>query len=456
MREMGANSLRTFTVPPRWLLDRAAEHGLRVLVGIPWTEHVCFLDRKDLVAKIHGTVRAAADNLGEHPALLGLLIGNEIPPDIVRWYGPERVKAFLGRSSTWSSARAGRPGQLRELPAHRVPRPRLPRLHLLQRLPAPRAATSAATSSRLQNLAERQAAGAHRVRHRLDARRRASEQAEILSWQVRAAFESGVGRHAASSRGPTTGSPAASRSRTGPSAWSTANATGSRRTTPCRRSTPARCRRRSSSHRASRWSICAYNAERTMDACLESLRDAALSRLRGRSSSTTARRIVRWRSRETLSGDRADHLAREQGPERGAQRRRGARHRRDRRLHRLRLRRRSRTGSTYLAYKFVACGLRRRWRTEPPAAGAERGYRRASRLSPGGPMHVLVDDEVAEHIPGCNMAFTKAALLEVARLRSGLRGRRRRRRLLLAPAEPAAIRSASARRPWCGTSGATP
>src|SRR5207249_5017857 len=30
--------------------------------------------------------------------------------------------------------------------------------------------------------------------------------------------------------------------------------------------------------------------------------------------------------------------------------------------------------------------------------------------SPGGPIHVLVTDEVAEHIPGCNMAYRKEAL----------------------------------------------
>src|SRR5262249_24594102 len=96
MVEAGVNCLRTFTVPPRWLLDRAAEHGLRVLVTVPWAEHVCFLDRRELTAEIRGTVRAAADACGGHPALFGLLVGNEIPPDIVRWYGPERVREFLG------------------------------------------------------------------------------------------------------------------------------------------------------------------------------------------------------------------------------------------------------------------------------------------------------------------------------------------------------------------------
>jgi GT2 family glycosyltransferase len=34
-------------------------------------------------------------------------------------------------------------------------------------------------------------------------------------------------------------------------------------------------------------------------------------------------------------------------------------------------------------------------------------------VSPGGPAHVMLTDRVAEHLPGCNMAFWKSALLEV-------------------------------------------
>jgi hypothetical protein len=33
--------------------------------------------------------------------------------------------------------------------------------------------------------------------------------------------------------------------------------------------------------------------------------------------------------------------------------------------------------------------------------------------APGGPTHVLLNDEVAEHVPGCNMAFTRAVLDEL-------------------------------------------
>src|SRR5436853_7049795 len=43
MVELGANCLRTFTVPTRWLLDRTAERSIRVLVTIPRAKHNSFL-----------------------------------------------------------------------------------------------------------------------------------------------------------------------------------------------------------------------------------------------------------------------------------------------------------------------------------------------------------------------------------------------------------------------------
>jgi len=95
--ELGANTLRTFTVPPRWLLDLAARHRIRLLVGIPWTEHVCFLDSRALTGAIQDTVADAVRACARHPAVAAYLVGNEIPPDIVRWYGARRVAAFLAR-----------------------------------------------------------------------------------------------------------------------------------------------------------------------------------------------------------------------------------------------------------------------------------------------------------------------------------------------------------------------
>ena len=47
MAANGINSVRTYTVPPRYLLDAAEEHGLYVMVGLPWEQHIAFLDQRD-------------------------------------------------------------------------------------------------------------------------------------------------------------------------------------------------------------------------------------------------------------------------------------------------------------------------------------------------------------------------------------------------------------------------
>src|SRR2546428_12128247 len=73
--EVGANCLRTFTVPPRWLLDRAAERGIRVLVTIPWAQHVSFLDRREVGAQNPRTPRAPPGSRGQHPPPLRPPIG---------------------------------------------------------------------------------------------------------------------------------------------------------------------------------------------------------------------------------------------------------------------------------------------------------------------------------------------------------------------------------------------
>ena len=52
MAANGINAVRTYTVPPRWLLDLAAKHGLYVMVGLPWEEHVTFLDDRSRTRSI--------------------------------------------------------------------------------------------------------------------------------------------------------------------------------------------------------------------------------------------------------------------------------------------------------------------------------------------------------------------------------------------------------------------
>src|SRR5437763_15950563 len=39
MRQAGVNTVRVFTPPPVWLLDAAADNRLKVLVGLPWSQH---------------------------------------------------------------------------------------------------------------------------------------------------------------------------------------------------------------------------------------------------------------------------------------------------------------------------------------------------------------------------------------------------------------------------------
>ena len=95
IRELGANCLRTYTVPPTWLLDLAATYGLRMLIGIPWAEHIAFLDSSSMRAEIRQTIANGVKACQDHPAIFGYLIGNEIPSDIVRWHGSKRVRAFL-------------------------------------------------------------------------------------------------------------------------------------------------------------------------------------------------------------------------------------------------------------------------------------------------------------------------------------------------------------------------
>ena len=95
MRELGANTLRTFTVPPGWLLDMAAAHGLRVIVGIPWAEHVAFLDAPQITRQIRQTIEAGVRACRGYTSVLACLVGNEIPPEMARWHGPERVRGFL-------------------------------------------------------------------------------------------------------------------------------------------------------------------------------------------------------------------------------------------------------------------------------------------------------------------------------------------------------------------------
>ena len=97
MRLNGINAVRTYTVPPRWLLDAAHANELRVLagVGLAGEQLVAFLDDPGLLRSVRARCAADVRNCAGHPAILGYAIGNEIPGPIVRWHGRVRVQDFL-------------------------------------------------------------------------------------------------------------------------------------------------------------------------------------------------------------------------------------------------------------------------------------------------------------------------------------------------------------------------
>ncbi len=407
MRDLGANSLRTFTSPPAWLLDLAADYDLLVLVGLPWTEHVCFLDEPEVVKDIREQVAAGVQRCNQHPAIVAYLIGNEIPPDIVRWHQPERVRAFL--CGLYDLVKSIAPDAL--VSYANFPPTEYLDLDFLDFISfnvyLHRERDFRRYLSRLQNLAKDKPLVL--TEFGIDSLREGTvEQAQMLAWLVRAAFESGVAGTVVFS-------------------WTDDWFTGGFQVEDWAFGLVDRERHKKPAYHAvqklyagqlppplddpPRISVvvCAYNAERTMDACLASLRalrypdyevlvvnDGSTDRTLAISQQYPAVRIFSQENKG-LSAARNVGIANATGTIVAF------------------------TDSdcvvdpdwlTYLAYKFVQSGFVAVGGPNlPPAENAR--IPACVAAAPGGPTHVLLDDEVAEHIPGCNMAFTKKALEEI-------------------------------------------
>jgi GT2 family glycosyltransferase len=95
MRDIGINALRTYHVPPEWFLDLADEQNMALFLDVPWPKHLCFLRTEQHQAFARQMVKLAAERGRNHPCILAYSIGNEIPADIVRWHGVGRVERFL-------------------------------------------------------------------------------------------------------------------------------------------------------------------------------------------------------------------------------------------------------------------------------------------------------------------------------------------------------------------------
>ena len=97
IRELGFNAVRTYELPDREVLDRAAENGLLVFAGLQWGQGIDFLSEGGLdhYREAKKALVSWLKKEGRHEAVGAVLVGNEIPPDMVRWMGPEQVRAAL-------------------------------------------------------------------------------------------------------------------------------------------------------------------------------------------------------------------------------------------------------------------------------------------------------------------------------------------------------------------------
>jgi len=407
MVEAGINTVRVFTVPPIWLLDAAEQTGLKLLVGLPWAQHVAFLDSAATQRQIREAIVSGIRGCRRHPAIFAYLIGNEIPPDIIRWHGTEAVRRFL--KGLVAAAKAEHPEAL-------VSYANYPSTEYLTvdftdfvcfnvYLHDPSAFRR--YIARLHNLAHDRPLvltefGVDSFSQGED------EQRRVLSWQVRTAFEAGIAGTFVFS-------------------WTDEWFTGG-----ClienwafglvgrdRRPKPSLCevvRQYQGTlppplQRYPRVSVvvCAYNAERTMDQCLASLA------------------VLNYPDYEVIvvndgSRDRTLEITQGYGYCRIiSQTNKGLSVARNVGAH-------AATGEivaytdsdcvadpdwlTYLVSKMEASNLAACGGPNFPPPEDDLVPATVA-VAPGGPTHVLISDEVAEHIAGCNMAFRRDVLLSL-------------------------------------------
>jgi hypothetical protein len=100
MAAVGINTVRTYTVPGLEILELAEEAGLKLLMGV-WWDDPRYLNPTDrgswqkMAAEARTAVKEAVESYAGHPAILGFVLGNEIPGPVVRWHGRRRIEGLL-------------------------------------------------------------------------------------------------------------------------------------------------------------------------------------------------------------------------------------------------------------------------------------------------------------------------------------------------------------------------
>jgi O-antigen biosynthesis protein len=409
MAEAGLNTVRVYTVPEPPLLDAALRHGLKVMVGVPWSQHVAFLGDRQMVREIRARAADAVRTMSRHPATLLCAVGNEIPAPVVRWHGHARVERFLW--DLYDACKQDAPDAL--LTYVNFPPTEFLDLGVYDvcsfNVYLHREADLRAYLARLQHVAGYKPlllaeAGADSIREGLDG------QARITAQHIRAAFDEGACGAIAFAwtdewwRGGSTvedwafGLVDAARAPK-PALAAVAGAFADSPFAPAVRAAWPRVS----------VVVCAYNAADTLDDCLGSLTTLTYPNVElilvndgsRDATGTIARRYPGVRVIDIPNGGLS------------AARNVGLAHA---------------TGEI-VAYTDADVRVDPDWLTylvQPILSGKYVGsggpnlvppdddwVAQCVARSPGGPTHVLLDDRVAEHVPGCNMAFRRDALLSI-------------------------------------------
>ncbi len=91
----GFRALRLFDMPGQALLDAAMKHGLWVFGGLKWAGGMDFIREPRHLSGARVSLAEALRKTRHHPALAGVYVGNEIPTDVVRWIGPAKVREVI-------------------------------------------------------------------------------------------------------------------------------------------------------------------------------------------------------------------------------------------------------------------------------------------------------------------------------------------------------------------------
>jgi GT2 family glycosyltransferase len=98
MAENNVNVVRIpHTMPPLHLLDVAERYGLWVMVGLSAEQYAGYLIDRESAPDVEELVREKVRACAQHPALLAYALGNEIPAAMARWIGRAAIERYLER-----------------------------------------------------------------------------------------------------------------------------------------------------------------------------------------------------------------------------------------------------------------------------------------------------------------------------------------------------------------------